>query len=526
MWIMKKTIIYSLMIISLLFSGCSDTWNDHYVDNHEKETGLTVMELIKEDPELSTFSRMIEIAGYSDLLNSSQTFTVWAPVNSALTEVDLSDKEEVARTISNHLARFNNSTATPPTEGVKMINGKMHYFGQDGLSFGDMKILSGDIIARNGLLHKIEEMIPYSYNFREYMETHANTTLIARFLSRFDEMIYQSQIPGTAESLSTDTTLVSYNRLLQYPELGLGVIESEDSLFTMIVPTDLAWQKAYDEISPYFKTYNPDPAKADSIQEVQTSLAIVSDLIFRTGLDNPLSMDSIISTSGSVIKSPSSYFRGMEEMEASNGRLFLANALNINKKETFCKPIYIESEEQSGRTPAAGTTVYTRNVSTDNKFANEISGQRYIEVSPTSSSRQPGITFQIPNILAGEYDIYAVFVPASVSDPSNVNDSTRVQFAVMYQGENGRTQTSSFNSSDFTTSGDEVTTICVTRNFKFPVANYYDRIWLMDPLNSENDRNITTSIYISTNVNNSEFNENKFSRSFRIDRVYLVPSEN
>lgn len=508
---------------SLLLVGCSDTWDEHYTDAANEISGATVMEQLKSDHELSNFVRMVEIAGYDELLSSTQSFTIWAPVNGRLGDVDYNDTESVKRTVANHIARFNISSSTPYDEGVKMLNGKLMYFSDNASSYGGVEILTADIRTGNGLVHKLSGMIPYLYNFREYIDTHSSTSEISSFISQFDEMLLPSQIPGASASSSNDSVAVSYNRLLRYPDLGIGYIASEDSVFSMIIPTDAAWQKAYDEIKPYFANYNADSEVADSLQRLHTSLAIVNDLIFRTGLDNPILADSAISTTGSVIHNPSKFFEGMEEIKASNGRIFLASQLNYNMTETFNKPIEIEAEEQTGRTPAAGTTVYTRNVSTDNAYANEVSGQRYIEVFPVSSSRQPGVTFEIPNILAGEYDIYASFVPATVADATNTTESTRVQFAVSYMGANGRTQSKSFNSKDFTTSTDEMTLIKVTEAFKFPVANYYDRVWNMDPKNTPNDQVVTTSIYVSTNVTNAEFNQNVLSRRFRIDRIFLIP---
>ena len=452
------------MSAGLLLAGCSDSWNDHYDTTPAGDaSGATVMELLNSDPELSRFARMVETAGYTDLLNSSQTFTVWAPVNSALEDIDLNDAGAVSRTVANHIARFNISTATPDDEGVKMLNGKLIYFS--GNTFGGVTLLEGDIHVKNGLIHKMDRQIPYAYNFREYIDTHASTTSVAEFIARFDEMLLPSQIPGASATTSSDTEPVSFNRLLQYPFLGLGDIASEDSVFSMAIPDNAAWARAYEEIKPYFVTYNSDSSKADSIQDVQTSLAIVSDLIFRTGLKDPLTADSLISTTGSVIHSPAAYFNGMEEIGASNGRLFLAPALNYDMVETFNKPVRVEAEEQTGRTPAAGTTVYTRNVSTDSPYASQVSGQRYIEVFPVSSSRQPGITFPLPNVLAGAYDIYAVFVPATVADATNTTERTRVQFAVTYMGANGRNQSKTFNSKNFLTSATEMTVIKVAEGF-------------------------------------------------------------
>ena len=96
------------MSAGLLLAGCSDSWNDHYDTTPAGDaSGATVMELLNSDPELSRFARMVETAGYTDLLNSSQTFTVWAPVNSALEDIDLNDAGAVSRTVANHIARFN-----------------------------------------------------------------------------------------------------------------------------------------------------------------------------------------------------------------------------------------------------------------------------------------------------------------------------------------------------------------------------------------------------------------------------------
>ncbi len=520
---MKRYIQLAVLSSGLLLAGCNDSWDEHYSASNEQTIGTSVLEQMKEDPQLTEFVRMVESSDYAGLLNSSQTFTVWAPVNSRLETLNLEDKSEVSRTVANHIARFNISTATPSSEGVKMLNGKLMYFSEDGSSFGGVELVNADIVSGNGLIHKIASQIPYSYNFREYIDAHSSTSEIAAFIASFDEELLPSQIPGATTSSYSDSVRVSYNRLLQYPDLGLGNIASEDSVFSMVIPDNIAWERAYEAIKPFFATYNADADVADSIQRVQTSLAIVSDLVYRTEHKDPLRLDSIVSTTGSVISSPSDFFSGMQEESASNGRMYLASQLNYDMTETFNKPIMIEAEEQLGRTPAAGTTVYTRNISTDNPYAEEVSGQRYIEVFPVSSSRQPGVTFAIPNILAGAYDIFASFVPATAADATNTNESTRVQFAVSYMGANGRSQTKSFSDKEFITSPDEMTLIKVAEGFEFPVANYYDRVWSMNPKNTLNDREITTSIYISTNVSNAEFNQNVYSRRFRLDRFYLVP---
>ena len=69
--------------------------------------------------------------------------------------------------------------------------------------------------------------------------------------------------------------MVSYNRLLEDKTYGIGHIKSEDSLYSMVVPTNEAWAAAYDRIAPSFKVYDTNAHVADSIQDIRTKLAIV-----------------------------------------------------------------------------------------------------------------------------------------------------------------------------------------------------------------------------------------------------------
>lgn len=192
-----------------LLGACSDKWDDHYdPDPSLVAADQTVYEMVKSDPALSQFGKMIEVAGYADLLNTSQTFTLWVPDNRALADVDLTDVAEVKRIVANHMARFNISTANGASRGVRMYNGKVLYF--DGASFGGARITRSDIVLNNGVVHILGERIPYSYNIREYIDTHSNTTMIREFLSRFDEERFDEA--SSAPSISTRTAIPSTTR--------------------------------------------------------------------------------------------------------------------------------------------------------------------------------------------------------------------------------------------------------------------------------------------------------------------------
>lgn len=527
---MKKSyILIGLLTVAGAMTSCSEDWDNHY-EASGQVAQESVMELIDTDPELSTFAKMLEISGYSDLLSSSQTFTVFAPVNEALTDVDLEDVDAVKRIVLNHIARFNNSTAAGDGTTVKMYNGKRFAF--DGTTFGSAELERTDLIANNGILHVLGGQIPYSYNFREYIDVHESTSRLSEFLKVYDrrEMDLGASKPiGVDANGATvyDSVLYDYNPILQHVWYGIGDIADEDSLFTMVIPDNDAWAKAYERIRPFYNVYDKDQDIADSIGDVQTKLAIVNDLVMRRVIENPASATDLWTTRGSNIVNPVEYFAGTTQQRASNGVMYLTPTLNYDNVATWNKLLDVEGEEQDGRQAAAGSVIYTRSVGSDNIHYDSISEARYIEVvSSGSSATQPGVTMTIPNVLSTEYDIYVSVVPATVTDTLAV-EKTRLTFTLTYMGANGRSQNKTFRdqkSDRYVTNAREMTWLKVNDEpFTFPVSNYYDMLWLIDPLHTTNDRVNTTKLLIKTDVTNAEINKNEMVRKFRIDRVVFVP---
>ncbi|MBD5358927.1 MAG: fasciclin domain-containing protein [Bacteroides sp.] len=524
---LNKFLGTSMLAMLSLMGGCASDWNDHYSPQDSEKSDQTVLQLIKSNPDLSVFAGMIEAAGMADMLNTTQTYTIWVPSNEALSEVDLNDEEEVKRIVANHIARYNISSSTNPEKYVRMYNGKMNRF--NGNTFAGVELIQSDIIASNGVLHLLKEAIPYRYNLREYINTHPEYSLLADFLSRYDEQKFdeESSAPlDVDENGNTvyDTVTVAYNRLFEHPVYGLGSIEAEDSVFTMLIPDNRAWQEAYDKISPYFIVYNADVVKADSIRDVQTSLAIVSDLIFRSEITEPQTAGPQTTTSGSLITDMAAMFTGSIPEKASNGMIYLTSSLYLDPTATFNKPINVEAEETTGRETTSRTAVYTRVIGTDNPFYNDLSGHSYLEVQSTTVSASPGVTFRVPGVLSGKYDIYATFVPAIVEDASQSNDSTRLMFTFHYPDPaTGKNIQTVFEDETFLTSGTQMTTIKVADGFKFPVSDFTDRLWIMDPLNDYSNKLSTITVDVEPNVGRDEFNNGILTRRFRIDRIYLIP---
>jgi len=519
-----------LLFFTLIPYACKEDWNDHY-DKDPSLPGQDLYEMIKKEADLSVFTQMIEIAGYDSVLRSTQTFTIWAPVNDALKEVDLTDKDAVRLIVRNHIARFNNPSSTSHLKLIRMVNGKIHYFSnQGGVYFGGIRLLTHDQLAKNGILHTVDAQIPYLHNIYEYINSQAHTSKMSAFISSFMEERFDEElsIPIDVDEEGRtvyDTVKTWYNRLFETPYIGLGNINAEDSVFTMLIPDNNAWDAAYKRISPYFKVYNESTAKADSISNLQTSLAIVSDLIFRNRIENPSTYDTLITTSRSVIHDVNEFFANSFRTEASNGLMYQTGMLMYNNVETWNKMITVECEDQEGRVTAPNTSVYTR-LAPDNSTITGISQGRYIEVQPTSTSAQPAVTFEVPGVLSGKYNVHVDFIPAAIQGESYSNDSTKLMFNLEYIKSDGSTGSQPATSAEFVTSGTKKVRLTVFREYEFPVSNLYDNLWYMDEANANQDIVTTTKFMIRTDVKPAEVNNNIYTRRFRVDRIIFEPVKN
>ena len=505
-----------------LFTACSD-WTDHYEDGPATGEGLSVMQLLEQDSRTASFAAQVRQAGYADLLASSQALTVFAPTQGL-------DGSDVGRMVANHIARHTYPTSTPLTVGVEMLNGKIYQFDADG-GFAGTGIPLANQKADNGLVHQLQTPIPYVNNLYEHIAMRPDLSELYRFIHQFDEVKFdvENSVEVDIDEQGRpvyDSVFVSYNRLLEDPVYGLGHIAREDSTYNMLLPTNEAWQQAYERIAPSFRVYDADDAVADSLQDLRTRLAIVENLVYRADIAGA---DSAVSTTGSVISEPDRLLAGSTALTASNGTAWLCPTLNYDRRETWNKPIVVEAEQQNGRTyNNTLTSVYQRSL-TSSSLIGGVSGEAFIEVMPISTSTNPTVIFDIPDVLAGTYDIYCVFLPATVEGPTEELDSTKVNFTLTYLNANGRTATkrpSAAEARELITSGTEVTRMLALSHVEIPVSNTTDRLWLTSETNDPTTLQTTTSLTITTNVTAREFSSGTYARSFRLDRIIFEPVKN
>ncbi|MCR4995030.1 MAG: fasciclin domain-containing protein [Bacteroidales bacterium] len=336
-------------VITLL-PACTD---DHFIVQDGGGVGenatKTLWEQIEADPNLSNFAQIaaktpafkdekhpIQNYTFKDVLNSNQSLTVFAPTNEAFTAeqvqyydslVAVKPYDVFLRLVGNHIARNRYvATGTTPNgeaEKLVMVNNKKATFDRAGKMFKDIQLdeTNYNIPATNGVLHHINTLSPFAYNVYEYIRANDHIYRhVNAWLEQHDTLYFNSSLsaeagsnPETGEPVYVDSVYTRYNSLYAYqyspnsvewvmPHKGVNAnLEAEDSIWAVILPSDAAWEEAYQDLESdyvYANTYydkskeaalvtNNGSAKramtltvTDSLKDIAFNMDMVSPLAF------------------------------------------------------------------------------------------------------------------------------------------------------------------------------------------------------------------------------------------------------
>lgn len=525
----------------LMLSACQDNdWDDHYgIDNSNTAT-MSVMQTLEANTDYSEFCKVIKEQHLDTLLNSDQSFTVWAPTNNAMAAF-VSDGNDVEHFLQNHINRYVYSAADLTDTinvRIKMLNGKFQNFakGGEGLTFSDIALTGNDYAATNGLIHTLSKVAPFYLNIYESIkENVGKTDSLSHYLQSFDEYTFDKS-NSTATGKNELGQLV-YDSVFVYSNPWMkkyGDLYKEDSIYTVIVPDNECWKAAYAETSKYFRTfgtlvdakestlkvptrtYEVDDQLADSLTRAYAIQNMASNLVFRGKTDfSAAPGDSLVATSGNVFHHPIDLLAGANAETVSNGTIWHASQWNYQPEDCFLKEIVVEAEDTKNRTDAYAN-VFSRSASST-QYADSVSGQKFIEVTAatTSSRTQPMVQFTIPNTLAATYDVYVVFAPSEAYVEDATADSTRVRFYLNYVHEDGKMKEDAVINGTIT-KGKGMTRMFVKR-ITLPYANYSASRFT----GSQQQDPDCVRLRVQANVSASE--TTKLTRTMRIDCIEFEP---
>lgn len=452
----------------------------------------TLWENISANDNLSDFASVLQRVGYDKMLNTPGAYTVWAPINGSFDMDSLSqvsdakvEKEFLRNVIASYTHRENDLNDTI----VYMLNGKLLKFSNKNtpaLSFDGQSILPNSINPAvfnypsvNGLLYNVAVPAAFRYNGYEYISEAADiANSMATYVKKYETIILDeaSSIKGDiidGVQHYDDSVVIVTNTLIE--ENLRSQINNEDSTYTVLIPTDEAWEEAYKRISSYYK-YIPKIAYQDlqstavgtnkgttgtimkaDLGKVETTLSsapagsefstaesywtdsitkrwITNNLIFSetnrkynskliTGMSFAEN-DTLYSTTRNYLTNPTLLDEAtIERIKLSNGHARIINRLPFTPEDTYA-PIIRTSNV--GRIVTATGSEYTyeriHKVNLDPKVCVLEEGYPYLTYVkadiPSASNFAAELDFYINDVLSTTYDIYAVIVPARVEDPT------------------------------------------------------------------------------------------------------------
>ena len=286
------------MALMVAIPACTD---EHF-DVQDGNTGdplsnatLTLWQQLESKPELSKFASIVAktpvfkdethpIAGYTfkDVLNSNQVLTVFAPTNEAFTDAEMLEYENLLQTrpydvylrlVGNHIATYNYVASGTGVEDIIMINNKKATFDRVNHKLKDLTLTSFNIPATNGTLHTLAAQSPFAYNIYEYLRKHRDEyPELNKWLAAHDTIRFNASAsaeaganPETGEPIYVDSVYYRENSLYygsyyrtgedwEMLHKGLNAnMESEDSLWAFILPSDAAWLAMKAKMDPWYK---------------------------------------------------------------------------------------------------------------------------------------------------------------------------------------------------------------------------------------------------------------------------------
>ena len=527
-----------LWMLPLAIVSCTDTWDSHYDEDNRMQTAeKTLWEEIESRPELNEFAQCLKTYGYDKLLDGDQMFTVFAPEGTIDTD-GLTEKKIQTEVLENHIARYAHSANSATVDkGVTMLNKKVINFTKsgDGYIFGN-NTLSADkynIIAQNGVLHVIGGQEKFFHNIWEYLTTDARFDKVRTYLYSFNDTILDENASVKGDIVNgkqeyVDSVIYVSNDFFY----NVGKLDDEDSTYTMIVPTNDAWDEAYERVKPYYKypTIKEQKEKYDSLQQVYTGLALVSDLVFsHTVQTSP--EDQLVSTYPAyktedrhVFEKPFEsilygYTGWNDGVQCSNGSVFVVDRLRHKPWESWHTRLKVEGELSNALAAITNATEYRREIPYSDPLYTRTSSGAYLESVSSSAawvSGEPSMVFNVWNNLAGKYDVKIVFMPQSLATSKEYRDRNKAnRFNVLYACRQADgtfpTTMTLVGKRGLTNNPSAIDTVDVG-TIELPVCAY-------------GEENAGLKIRIESNMSRNQWNKNDYSKAFMIDCIILEPSK-
>ena len=460
--IFKHKILTGAMLFgAMLFASSCDDSEGLKVTPEVPYADKTLFEVITSDPDLSDFVEVLNACGAhcaDSLFNHSRVYTLWAPTDgtfnkdSLIAEVEDGNRELVFKYfIESHIANHLRAASGKLDESNKilLLNEKMATFKGDhvnGYTFSGQTISDANIRVWNGVLHKLSSPAKYKYNIWEYLKLDSRIDSVANFLYAYDvtEFSESQSVEGPikdGQQTYLDSVFVTRNELLNSWN-GVGMLNTEDSTYTVYVPTNELWTQMHEHAYGHFN-YNqrrqPNSLSIEDRDSLRNLYSRINVLKYMTYSDNEQryveSPDSVMPawqgmhtfTSRPLFAKAQLEENVIHEEPLSNGTLKIVDKFPYTEFDLWHDTIKMEGEQESMRTLASTSGITTNDIyvskddiAKDTTWKDtKLSNGGYFQAK--SDRNTVTLTYKLPDALSASYEVAVIIVPEGFP---TVNDST------------------------------------------------------------------------------------------------------
>ncbi len=465
--------------VSCLLISCSDysDYNSEPSAGDQPSAGITLWENISSDPQLTKFAALAQQCKFSEALNSPRFYTVWAPVDAAISEAEYSrlrasDSATIVKQfMQQHITEYNYPiSAALQSKTIISLNAKHHPFTQqsfDGISYDAI-----NIPAANGVMHKLNGVSEFYPNLYENIDNLLGCDQLKNYIQKYDEYyldVNASVIGPLRDGKQTylDSVMKKRNNVIR--SIMRADLEDEDSTYCMLVPNDQAWNEAYAAINPCYN-YIPKmdymdlekktlvasslkatdskadkPAETDGeLQDSLTCRNIVQNLVFSNWYkgNQPLFGNGSFAPADSAYTTSGRHLTNMQAAldhttainEMSNGWARTIDKLTFDSWETYNPVLATAYPEATMKV----TKLTTHNIPLDSLASRDSLFSKlppmlrqwilpqtsrffsYVAVDSANvdgTTGKPEFNFALRDVRSTTYHIYVVTVPAQVEEP-------------------------------------------------------------------------------------------------------------
>ena len=591
---MKKNKYIGILMLTatmLAAASCSD-YNDYNTAPSAGDlpgANSTLWENISSDAQLTKFANLAKKCNYSEVLNSPRFYTLWAPVDNAISDIEYnrllaSDSATIVKQfMQQHLTEYNYPvSAVLDSMTIISLNAKHHPFTKEGFDgFGYSAI---NLPSVNGIMHKINGLSEFHQNLYENFDNLTDCDSIQKYIQKYDEYyldLNASVIGPLVDGKQTylDSVMKKRNNVIR--SIMLADLEDEDSTFCMLIPNNQAWKDAYAAINPHYN-YIPkldymdltkktsvassttatqwkatEAATADSeLQDSLTRRNIVNNLVF----SNSIQYNQPLFGNGSFADNDTAWTTGgrgltnMQEVinhttaidEMSNGITRTIDSLTFRPWQTY-NPVI--------RTSYPDATLKVKKLTTHNIPLESLAGRDslfskvpemfYQWLFPTTSrffsyvavdsanidgtSGKPEFNFALRGVRSSTYHIYVITVPAQVEEPLADVKPYYLRFYLSWTDAANKQQYTVLplgaKSTSKMTTANEKSTATITHLGDPGRVNVFDLGEFTFPACYYGLDAYPSLMMMHTESYGTSGNRKKYDQQMRVAGVYLVPKE-